>query len=614
MAAPFLAALVLAAPAAAQQTTGSIRGAVIAGDGPVADARITVVHLPSNTVSTLTAGRDGRFAVNGLRTGGPFALTVEAPGFEQLRVAGIALAPGEPLRLPIRLAAQQEMLVAIGALRSAALRDGPVTRFDRAGIAGIGSAARDLAEIVRRAPLAAEGAVSVDGLRLPAGFARGPVPRDAIAAVSVRAAPFDVAAGAPGVDLVLRSGENLFAGSAFVARGVAGGEGRGVRDFGGFLSGAVVRDRLFFAASYERRRDDAGQAENATARIDWNAAAGQRVSLRYVHAAVPGGALDAGALQLDSDWSDTVSSETRLTYFQGEGDLAPRDGIGGQLLLRWRQGAHMLTGLAGWRRETRRRVSAHAYVAALQDSWNLSPALNLTMGARLEREAFSGDGVAVQPRLALTWQPRRRLVVRGGIGRFAGDEAEPSGAPARRAPGWRSSLSVDYTLDLGPFGDGWRFGGDLLYAEDRAGRDPRGRDPGREDQFAAVARVGTEWDFGLAASLSYTVTDDRRDPADPVPILRHAYRIALDYRRALLGGRQTHLGLFGQSVPGLFRIDLHLDQEIAAAARGRLILFADLENALDLAGAGQAEPVFAFGDPAAEQRGWGVRVGARAEF
>ena len=67
---PGIAALALCAPLAAQETRGSIRGTVRSGERPVADARITIVHLPSGTITRGRTGGSGAFVADGLRVGG----------------------------------------------------------------------------------------------------------------------------------------------------------------------------------------------------------------------------------------------------------------------------------------------------------------------------------------------------------------------------------------------------------------------------------------------------------------------------------------------------------------------------------------------------------------
>jgi hypothetical protein len=65
------AAVVLAAPALAQNTTAALGGQVTGSDGkPLAGATVSILHVESRTVSAATTDADGRFGARGLRVGG----------------------------------------------------------------------------------------------------------------------------------------------------------------------------------------------------------------------------------------------------------------------------------------------------------------------------------------------------------------------------------------------------------------------------------------------------------------------------------------------------------------------------------------------------------------
>src|SRR4029079_16960829 len=94
---------------------------------------------------------------------------------------------------------------------------------------------------------------------------RGPVTLDAIEQFAVAAVPTDVENGdfiGGALNLVLKSGTNSFHGTAFVNylnEGFVGKHISGLRvkqvisqkNYGGFLSGPIWKDKLFFAVSYE---------------------------------------------------------------------------------------------------------------------------------------------------------------------------------------------------------------------------------------------------------------------------------------------------------------------------------------------------------------------------
>ncbi|MBC2670384.1 carboxypeptidase regulatory-like domain-containing protein [Novosphingobium piscinae] len=289
-------ACALATPAMAQETSSSVRGLVTGSSGPLSGATVVVRHEPSGTVLSTTTGDDGTFAANGLRIGGPFTVTVEAPGYESSTVNDLFLQAGQPVRLPIALQEQTAIVVTANAQRpNLAASDGLTTVLNRSKIDGVASINRDVRDLARRDPLVTVDLTnsrameiagnngrlnrfSVDGVQLSDDFglnngglptSRGPVPFDAIEQFSVKVAPFDIAEGdfqGGAINVVVRSGTNQFHGSAFYTttnEGLTGNKSRGVRtdfdlssqNFGGLLAGPIIKDKLFFMIAYERARD-----------------------------------------------------------------------------------------------------------------------------------------------------------------------------------------------------------------------------------------------------------------------------------------------------------------------------------------------------------------------
>lgn len=288
-------AIIASAPAFGQETTSAIRGVVTAEGAPVAGATVTILHEPSGTVSEVTSGSDGSYSANGLRVGGPFNVTVKADGYEDSQVTEISLTVGQALRLPISIEKQSEIVVTAAKSKALYQSTGPITSLSREQIEGVASVNRDIRDLARRDPLvsvdltnsrAVEVAgnagrlnrFSVDGVQFSDDFglnngglptARGPVPFDAIEQFSVKVAPFDIAEGdfqGGAINVVLRSGGNKFRGSAFfsyVDEGLTGGKTRGAtadfnlssKQYGAFLSGPLIKDKLFFMLAYERAKD-----------------------------------------------------------------------------------------------------------------------------------------------------------------------------------------------------------------------------------------------------------------------------------------------------------------------------------------------------------------------
>jgi Carboxypeptidase regulatory-like domain len=286
-------ALVAPMDAYAQETASSVRGVVTSGGAAVPGAEVTITHEPSGTVSTSTTGSDGGFSASGLRVGGPFTVKVTADGYGDVSVSDISLTAGEALRVPIELvSAANEIVVTAASSAAKVVSSGPITSFSRNDIEGVASVSRDIRDITRRDPfvtidqsnrraieIAGQNGrlnrFSVDGVRFSDNFglnngglptARGPVSLDAIEQLSVKIAPVDISEGdfqGGAINVVLRSGGNKVKGSAFYTYSddsLTGDNSRGTivnldfksKNYGGFFSGPLIEDRLFFAFSYER--------------------------------------------------------------------------------------------------------------------------------------------------------------------------------------------------------------------------------------------------------------------------------------------------------------------------------------------------------------------------
>jgi outer membrane receptor protein involved in Fe transport len=285
-----------AAPAFAQETTSSVRGTVFGPAGPVGGATVTVIHEPSGTTSSSTTDADGSFSANGLRIGGPFTVTIDAEGFEQAQITDLNLQAGTPFRLPVTLQETQGIVVTAASVQGALeTSTGPITALGREEIEGVASINRDVRDLARRDPFATidltnsrtieiagqNGRLnrfSVDGVGFGDDFGlnngglptnRGPVPLEAIEQFSVKVAPYDVTEGnfqGGAINVVLRSGGNKFRGGAFFTYtddSLTGDSTRGVgvnlklksKQYGGILSGPIIKDKLFFMAAYERTEE-----------------------------------------------------------------------------------------------------------------------------------------------------------------------------------------------------------------------------------------------------------------------------------------------------------------------------------------------------------------------
>ena len=286
------------AAAHAQETTASIRGEVLSGGSPVGDATVVITHQPSGTVSRTSTDAGGTFSSSGLRVGGPFTVQVNAPGKDGTTVTDLFLTAGQAFRLPVDLAAapdDKEIVVTATLSGGREQSTGPITALNRGEIEGVASINRDIRDLARRDPFvtidltnsrAIEVAgnngrlnrFSVDGVQFSDDFglnngglptSRGPVPFDAIEQFSVKVAPYDISEGdfqGGAVNVILRSGGNRFKGAAFYSytdQDFTGDKTRGQnvllefksKQYGGFLSGPIIKDKLFFVVAYEKTNE-----------------------------------------------------------------------------------------------------------------------------------------------------------------------------------------------------------------------------------------------------------------------------------------------------------------------------------------------------------------------
>src|SRR4051812_27372749 len=83
-----LAAALVAGTASvqAQNTTSAVGGRVTNPEGrPIQGATVTVVHRDSGSVNTSVTDAEGRYIQRGLRTGGPYAITITKDGATEKR-------------------------------------------------------------------------------------------------------------------------------------------------------------------------------------------------------------------------------------------------------------------------------------------------------------------------------------------------------------------------------------------------------------------------------------------------------------------------------------------------------------------------------------------------
>lgn len=293
-----VAIVAFAATAGAQGvTTGSLNGRVVdAQQQPVAGAAIIAIHIPSGSAYEGKTREDGGFSIIGMRVGGPYSVTVTYGGtgnaFEPFTQDDVTINLGvaTDLELKVQSIAVTETVTVTAASDAvfSSERTGAATTVTRESIAMIPTITNRLDGVIRLTPQASGDGrniagqdnrmnnITIDGSYFNNSFGLGgqpgdrtsvaPISLEAIEQVQVSVAPFDVRQGnfiGGGVNSVTRSGANAFSASGFWQyrnEGLVGTKAKDLtvnpgtftfRNGGGWVSGPIVRNKLFFFLNYE---------------------------------------------------------------------------------------------------------------------------------------------------------------------------------------------------------------------------------------------------------------------------------------------------------------------------------------------------------------------------
>ena len=300
--------------AMAQITTASMTGHVTyeGSDEEIIGATVQAVHEPSGTRYTAVTNAKGLFTIQGMRTGGPYAVTVSYIGLQPKTLKDIKLQLGETYNLSVWLSenatAIEEVVITGRASKFAAEKTGASTNINNEQINTMPMISRSITDIAKLSPYSGGGMsfsgvngkmsnFNVDGANfnnnfglsdgLPGGGS--PISLDAIQEVQVVIAPFDVRQTnfiGGGVNAITKSGTNTFKGTAYTyyrnedMRGnKINGKDLGERVeesktvYGFTLGGPIIKNKLFFFANYEREKSPS-QVIKYRARQDGETAGG----------------------------------------------------------------------------------------------------------------------------------------------------------------------------------------------------------------------------------------------------------------------------------------------------------------------------------------------------
>ena len=114
----------------AQVTTSAISGKVTDEQSEmVIGATIIAVHEPSGTQYGAITNVDGRYTIQGMRTGGPYKLTVSYVGYQSAVFTGIMLELGNTYTQNVKLHPSSELLDEVVVVADAKTQSGAATNF-----------------------------------------------------------------------------------------------------------------------------------------------------------------------------------------------------------------------------------------------------------------------------------------------------------------------------------------------------------------------------------------------------------------------------------------------------------------------------------------------------
>ncbi|WND01584.1 carboxypeptidase regulatory-like domain-containing protein [Temperatibacter marinus] len=294
-----LAAISLASPVYAQETTSNIRASISNADGvAVSGAKVTITNTATGITRTVNANSSGSIFLKNLPVGGPYTIAVVSESGRIEKVENIYLQLGSTYSANISLSnnadvSMEEIVITAERLSAANVAQGPNSVFDLSDLEGAPAINRDIKDIIRLDPrvyidesnsdaIQCAGAnprfnsLTVDGVGLNDNFGlnsngypteRIPFPFSGIQQVAVEMAPFNVEYGSftsCNVNAVTKSGTNTLKGSAFFD--YTGDSYRGnslegdqfdngdysEKRYGATFGGPIIKDKLFFFAAYEK--------------------------------------------------------------------------------------------------------------------------------------------------------------------------------------------------------------------------------------------------------------------------------------------------------------------------------------------------------------------------
>ncbi|MBQ1708965.1 MAG: carboxypeptidase regulatory-like domain-containing protein, partial [Bacteroidales bacterium] len=155
--------LLMAIPSFAQITTANLAGQVLDESGePLIGAAVVAVHTPSGTQYYAVTNEDGRYAIQGMRTGGPYEVTYSLIGCQTVVVPDIVLSLAETYQQNVTLKTATELLneaivVASALSKFSTEKTGAATNISNQQITNLPSVSRAITDVTRLSPYGGNG-------------------------------------------------------------------------------------------------------------------------------------------------------------------------------------------------------------------------------------------------------------------------------------------------------------------------------------------------------------------------------------------------------------------------------------------------------------------------
>lgn len=292
--------LVAAITANAQVTTSAISGTVVdENKEALVGATVVAKHLPSGTTYGASTNLDGRYNIQGMRTGGPYTIEVSYIGYAAQQVKDVYLQLGNTSVFNVQLETSATALDEVVVTAKGGTQAGAAKNFSLAKIESTPTITRNVYDIVKNSPMVnvnkaggitiagtnnrynsfqIDGAVANDVFGLSSSGTNGgqssvnPISLEAIEELQVVISPFDVRQSGftgGGINAVTKQGGNTFHASAYTYYNNQDFYGNWNQQlnkkdplttqhtltYGGNVSGAFVKDKLFFFVNVERNEE-----------------------------------------------------------------------------------------------------------------------------------------------------------------------------------------------------------------------------------------------------------------------------------------------------------------------------------------------------------------------